>query len=96
MSADFSSVHNHLEQLVFDRVQAVAPRFPGLGGDAGLLADVACVALNRLPPRYIRHGVDFAFYAGEKERSTTVRAVEEAVEAAFGYVQARQAMRARG
>ena len=38
-----------------------------------LLADVACVALNRLPPRYIRHEVDFAFYLSERERTESER-----------------------
>ncbi len=60
-----------------------------------LLADVACVALNRLPPRYIRHEVDFAFYLSERERSESDRQVQEAVDYAFGFVQARTAMRAR-
>jgi Late competence development protein ComFB len=53
------------------------------------------VALNRLQPRYIRHEVDFAFYLTDKERSDTERHVAEAVEFAFGFVQARSAMRAR-
>jgi hypothetical protein len=29
-----------------------------LSDNPELLSDVACVALNRLPPRYIRHIVD--------------------------------------
>jgi hypothetical protein len=53
------------------------------------------VALNRLPPRYIRHEVDFAFYLSERERSDSDRQVQEAVDYAFGFVQARTAMRAR-
>ena len=60
-----------------------------------ILADVACVALNRLPPRYIRHEVDFAFYLSDKERANTERAISEAVNFAFEFVQARIAMRAR-
>ena len=57
--------------------------------------DVACVALNRLQPRYIRHEVDFAFYQTERERTDAERQIHEAVEFAFGFVQARTAMRAR-
>jgi hypothetical protein len=71
------------------------------GGDGAQLlqfdaADVACVALNRLPTRYIRHEVDFVFYLSERERADNARHLVEAVEYAFGFVQARQAMGARG
>lgn len=96
MNVDFASIHNHNEQAVFDAVLARAPRFPALAGDRELLADVACVALNRLPPRYIRHAVDLAFYQGEGERQAAQRALEDAVERAFAFVQARAALRARG
>jgi hypothetical protein len=96
MSTDFSSICNHTEHAVFDAVSAGESRYPGLSGRQDLLADVACVALNRLPPRYIRHAVDLAFYQTEKERHDGDQAVAEAVEFAFGFVQARNAMRARG
>lgn len=95
MSAEFTTVHNTHEQAVFQMVARQAHRHPGIGGDAQLLADVACVALNRLPPRYIRHDVDFAFFLTERERGETELAIEEAVNQAFGFVQARVAMRAR-
>ena len=96
MNADFTSIRNHSERAVFDAVAHTAPRFPGLAGRDDLLADVACVALNRLPPRYIRHSVDLAFYQTERERHDSEQAIAEAVEFAFGFVQARAAMRARG
>lgn len=94
-SPHFTTVRNHNERAVFDAVLRVAPRYPGLAHDAELLADVACVALNRLPPRYIRHEVDFSFYLSERERAESERHLGEAVDYAFGFVQARVAMRAR-
>jgi hypothetical protein len=87
------SIHNHHEKAVLDAVRATAARHAHLDGE--LLADVACVALNRLPPRYIRHEVDLAFYLSDKERIENERAVAEAVAYAFEFVQARVAMRAR-
>jgi len=39
--------------------------------------------------------VDFAFFQTENERAESERAVQESVEFAFGFVQARNAMRAR-
>ena len=95
MSADFTSVRNHNERAVYEAVGRHAHRYPGLGNNGELLADVACVALNRLPPRYIRHEVDYVFYLSERERSESERQLLDAVDYAFGFVQARSAMRAR-
>ncbi len=94
--ADFTSVRNHNERAIFDAVAHQAERYPGLAHNPELLADVACVALNRLAPRYIRHQVDFVFYLSERERGDSERQLHDAVEFAFGFVQARTAMRARG
>lgn len=92
---DFDSVHNHHERAVFEAVTLAAQtRYPQMN-DPELLSDIACVALNRLPPRYIRHVVDFTFYLTERERAENERAIAEAVEFAFEFVQARRAMRAR-
>ncbi|HEY0855448.1 MAG TPA: late competence development ComFB family protein [Albitalea sp.] len=93
MTGDFDTIHNHHERAVCDAVRNAAVRFPHLSDE--LLADIACVALNRLPPRYIRHEVDFAFYLTDRERSENEHAIDEAVSFAFEFVQARAAMRAR-
>ena len=78
MSTVFDSIHNHYEHAVFDAVLAASSRFSHLS-DPHIMADVACVALNRLPPRYIRHDVDFSFYLTERERSENEAAIAEAV-----------------
>jgi hypothetical protein len=93
MTVDFSSVHNHYERPVFDAVARLAPNYPYL--EAEVLPDVACVALNRLGARYIRHTVDLAFYLTEKERLSMEQTITDAVNFAFEFVQARIAMRAR-
>ena len=92
---DFSSVYNIHEKTVFEAVAAAAPRYPAMADDPGLLADVACVALNRMAPHYIRHSADLAFFTTEKERQATQRNIDESVDFAFGYVQARHVMAAR-
>lgn len=96
MHIDFTSVHNVNEQAVFDRVLSEAARHPGVGETPELLADVACVALNRLPPHYIRHDADRSFYQAQADILTREQALAEAVEFAFGFVQARRALGARG
>jgi hypothetical protein len=95
MAADFSSLRNQHEPAVFRAVVHALPRYPAVAADPDLLADVACVALNRMPPRYIRHEVDYAFYLSERERAEQERSVAESVQFAFEFVQARVAMRAR-
>lgn len=81
----FDTIHNYYERLVFDEVVRVAGerRQPV---DPRLLADIACVALNRLPARYIRHDVDYAFYLTAEERDDQGRRVADAVNQAFAYV----------
>ena len=86
---DFSSVQNIDERAVLEAVTAATPRHPATSDDDDLLADVACVALNRVQPRYIRHAVDLAFFLTEPERQARERAVDDAVDYAFGFVQAR-------
>lgn len=93
MPADFASLRNYYEQQVVDLVLDLAPRYPLLTDDHH--PDVACVALNRLPPRYIRHQVDLAFHMTEKERQDSEQLIKDAVVFAFEFVQARYAMRAR-
>ena len=95
MNADFSSLYNHHEREVFAAVMQSAPGHPDIAASNDLLCDVACVALNRLPPRYIRHEVDFSFYLTEHERLEIDNAIVEAVNYAFNFVQARTALRAR-
>jgi len=90
----FETIHNHHERAVLDAVLAGASGFEHLN-DPQTLADVACVALNRLPPRYIRHEVDYSFYLTERERAQNEASISEAVSFAFEFVQAKMAMRAR-
>ncbi len=96
MAQDFSSLYNHHEREVFAAVMDMAPQYAAnMELDADTLCDVACVALNRLPPRYIRHEVDFSFYLTERERHEIDNAINEAVNYAFNFVEARTALRSR-
>ena len=91
----FTNVYNTRETAVFEAVATNAPRYPGLADEPALLADVACVALNRMPAQYICHSTDLAFFSTERERQATRRNIDESVDFAFGYVQARHLMAAR-
>jgi hypothetical protein len=58
-------IHNYYEQLVLEHIEEL-----GLAQkkDVDYLADLTCLALNQLPPRYIRYEVDMAFYLPNSER----------------------------
>lgn len=84
--ADIDSIHNYYEHLVLDRIQGfvdndqIKPE---------LVADIACVALNRLPPRYIRYDVDMAFYLSPNEYQEIEKKVDSAVNQAINFVSQR-------
>lgn len=63
----FESIHNYYEQMVLDHLtDTLAPELDI--ADEGLLADIACLALNNLPARYIRYDVDMSFFLSKSER----------------------------
>jgi len=94
MVFDFEQVHNYYERLVFEGVANLADGNPGFTSD--MLADVACVALNRLPARYVRHDVDLMFYLTESERRAIESSLEEVLQFGFRFVAERVAKKNAG
>ena len=82
---DFDSVKNYYYNLVIQHVLKTYGEAEISAAD-GALEDIACLALNQLPPRYGRNSVDTAFYLSVEEQQEMVRAVELAVERAAEYV----------
>ena len=93
MVFNFEQVHNYYERLVFEEVARRAEAHPEFTSD--MLGDVACVALNRLPARYVRHDVDLMFYLTEHERHAIELSMEEVLHFAFGFVLERSNKSAR-
>jgi Late competence development protein ComFB len=91
MDAGFDTVHNYYEQAVFRQVMESATRYPQIAADLEMLADIACMALNRLPARYIRNQVDMLFYMSKEDRAKLDSSVSGAVEFSFRFMQARAA-----
>lgn len=81
----FTSINNYFEKLVFDVIQEKLYE-TGLDNNEDFLADIACVALNQLPSRYVRHNVDMVFYMTTEEREQNQVLVEDAVIMAIDYV----------
>ena len=86
-------VHNYYERLIFEEVARRSEEYPDFTTD--MLGDVACVALNRLPARYVRHDVDMMFYLTEHERHAIELSLEEVLQFAFGFVLDRAGKRPR-
>lgn len=91
MVINFEQVHNYYERLVLEEVVRGTAAHPDFTPD--MLADVACVALNRLPARYVRHDVDMMFYLTEHERHAIEQSMAEALTFAFAFVAERAASR---
>ena len=76
-------IHNYYEHLVLERINKL-----GLDGSKSpdYLADLCCLALNQVPPRYIRYEVDMAFYLPQSERNQMEMNVEYAIEKAIKFL----------
>ena len=81
------SVHNYYEQMVFEQIMRSNDR---AHQDGEFLADVACVALNRLPTRYVRHDVDLTFFMTPEDLENMINRVVHAVNDAITYVESRE------
>lgn len=78
-----ADIKNYYEQLVVDEVLNQAKTD---GFEEADYEDIACVALNNLPPRYYRHSVDMAFYLSPQEQQDMSDKVTEAVASALKLV----------
>jgi len=82
---NFDSIENYYQRLVFQTILAELSE-SALAKQPGALEDVACLALNQLPPRYIRHAVDTAFFLSIIEQQEMIQTVKEAVQRAARFV----------
>lgn len=83
VEATYGSVHNYYESKVFEEIYNKSDHAKQ---DSNFLADVACVALNRLPPKYVRHDVDLTFFLSPDEMEQMRLKVSTAVQEALDYV----------
>ncbi|GKT12626.1 MAG: hypothetical protein ISEC1_P1605 [Thiomicrorhabdus sp.] len=73
------TVHNYYERLVFNEIRDLY----GEDFDENQLADMACIALNRIAPRYIRYDIDMSFYMSTDEHIEVQKRVNKAVKRAY-------------
>lgn len=81
-------ITNYFESMVYDRIKH---KLAGTSAahDDDYIADVACIALNQLPARYVRHIVDTRFFESEEEHRLNATSVERAVSYAIGFLDQR-------
>lgn len=73
------SVHNYYERLI---IQEIKENY-GSKLDEDSLADMACLALNKMEPRYIRYDIDMSFYLTPSERIEIENKISTACEKAY-------------
>jgi len=77
------NIQNYYETLV---IEALAKEVEGKDVSEDILTDVLCIAINHLPPRYIRHEVDMAYYTSPTERQELNDKAIKAVKDAFVFI----------
>ncbi len=83
LEMDFDHFHNFYERLVVD---AIVRTDEDAITNSDFRADVACVALNHLPPRYVRHDVDMSFFLSPQEYAEIDKKISKAVKKALSHV----------
>lgn len=83
LTEEISNIHNFYESLVINEVHKI---MLGKLHESNVIADIICLTLNQLPPRYIRHKVDMLYYLTNKERSEMERKVKKAIEKSIAIV----------
>jgi competence protein ComFB len=79
-------ISNYYEQVVSEEIRRqLSSQDDTLGMD--FMADVACVALNRLPTKYYRYEVDMAFYMSPNELFEVKQCVTKVVTEAIIFVE---------
>lgn len=78
--SDLESVHNYYERPIFNHIQE---NYYDSDLTENQLADMACIALNRIPPRYIRYDIDMSFYMSGAEHLEIEDRVKKAVQKAY-------------
>jgi hypothetical protein len=85
----FEAIHNFYEPLVIKRLaDTLDDEWDQF--DEALLNDIACLALNRLPPRYVCHSVDFLSHLSMRELEEIHIQVDAAIRQAADIVRNRR------
>ena len=76
-------IHNYYEHMVVEYIRTLDAV---KGKENDYLADLTCLALNQLTPRYIRYEVDMAFFLANSERQQMHMNVINAVQSGIDFL----------
>lgn len=83
-------ISNWYENILFEKISQLSQEQletdPDTAYDSAMWSDIACLALNHLPPRYVRHAVDMRFYLSPQEQHEMDQRVDKALHNAINYV----------
>lgn len=82
-------IHNFYEHVVLEKLESL-DIFMTKTDD--YISDLMCLVLNQLPPRYIRHQVDMAFYLTASDRQQMDMSVLQAINLASQYLDSHPAI----
>ncbi|ATG92228.1 late competence development ComFB family protein [Methylomonas koyamae] len=82
------NINNYYERLVMDQLWKLGEQADQPFSQA-FQEDVACLALNRLPPCYVRNTIDKGINVSEAQYLEMVAAVNSAIEQAIRQVTSR-------
>lgn len=88
-------IQNYHERLVFDHLRDLV-RAGEIEANEDYVADIACIALNQLSPRYVRHSIDTTFYMTTEDLSRTMVNVRTAVNQSIRFLEKRRDQRPDG
>jgi hypothetical protein len=85
------NIENWYEKILFGKIRELSQTQLDHADDqapfdSAMWSDIACLALNHLPPRYVRHSVDMRFYLSPQEHEEMDERVEAALQNAITYV----------
>ena len=78
-------ITNYYERLVLYKIDELLEP-SGKENDDDYIADIACIALNQLPARYVRHSVDTSFYMTAEEEEHVSAIIYSAVTNAIEFI----------
>ncbi len=76
---DADPIHNYYEDLVIEALNAKMS-IEDINDEE--FSDIVCLALNYLPPKYIRHEVDLIYFSNEGETHEMRKFAKHAVQKA--------------
>lgn len=78
-------IHNLVEKLLIAELTENKPNI-----SEAMLPDLCCLVLNKVPPRYVRHDVDTAFYTPDPEWEQLEKKIRAAIKESEAFLNSKK------